>query len=108
MLGSASVNNLTFLSSSTTPRPTRVCRCVHPTARHLVITASRQLRIYSCSQAAAAGAASRASEDQHLFGDVVLPQGQLAHATQVANISNPILSGGGGGIFFFWQLGRIS
>ncbi len=71
---------------------------------HVVHRSSRHLHKCICTQAA--GATAQAGDSQHLSGDVVLQDGNLVHAAEVANVSKPILSGGGGGIFFFWQLGR--
>ncbi len=69
---------------------------------HVANRSSRSLHICICTSAAGA----TADDGQRLSGDVVLQDGNLIHAAEVANVSKPILSGGGGGIFFFWQLGR--
>jgi hypothetical protein len=71
---------------------------------HVANRSSRSLHICICTSAA--GATAEADDSQRLSGDVVLQDGNLIHAAEVANVLKPILSGGGGGIFFFWQLGR--
>lgn len=77
----------------------------HRSLTHAANRSSRNLHICICTQAA--GATAQADDGQHLSGDVLLQDGNLIHAAEVANVSKPILSGGGGGIFFFWQLGVV-
>jgi hypothetical protein len=88
--------------------PARHSKSLHTSPRsltHVANRSSRNLHIRTCTLAA--GATAQADASQHLSGDVVLQDGNLVNAAEVADVSKPILSGGGGGIFFFWQLGRI-
>lgn len=106
MRSSAGVTNSHACCTTLPPRHRKSC---HTSPRSLTHVANRSNRnLHICIYTQAAGAIAQADDGQHLSGDVVLQDGNLIHAAEVANVSKPILSGGGGGIFFFWQLGGSS
>ncbi|KAL0041147.1 hypothetical protein WJX77_006696 [Trebouxia sp. C0004] len=103
MRSSAFVTNSHIFCATLHPRHRE---SLHTSPRSLTHVANRSSRnVCVCTQAA--GTIAQADDNQHLSGDVVLQDGNLSHAAEVANVSKPILSGGGGGIFFFWQLGVV-
>ena len=104
MRSSAFATDSHFYSARLPPRHSKRLLTSPRSLTHIANRSSRHLHVCICTQAA--GATTQADDSQHLSGDVVLQDGNLIHAAEVANVSKPILSGGGGGIFFFWQLGR--